>query len=343
MITFRIKILMLSILAAAADVAAQELADTLTDNRVTMYISDRSPLLPADNVIIPEPLKEGDLIAIVTPASEAVNADFARMVQILESEGFKAYVSPHANGQDGEYSGTVEERLSDLTDAILNPEVKAILCTRGGYGSVHLLAGLDSLPIRDNAKWLVGFSDISAIHALMSHHGIASIHGPMGIHLKLQDSVPSPSCQALFEMLKGRHITYEIDHNPLNRTGETYGRLAGGNMAVINGVVSTPFDVIKPGSILFIEDVDEPVYKIQRQLYQLRLSGVLENLAGLIVGDFTGTDEQGMKEMIHEMVAGYDYPVAFGVPAGHAEVNIPLVLGAPIMMEVTDEGTTIIQ
>jgi len=343
MIPFRIKILMLSLLTAASDAAAQEMCDTLVDKRVTMYISARPPMLPADNAIIPEPLENGDLIAIVSPASESANSDFCQMVDIIESEGFQAYVSPHAEGRNGYYSGTVEERLSDLTDAILNPDVKAIICTRGGYGAVHLLAGLDSLPIRDNPKWLVGFSDISALHAIMAHHGIASIHGPMGINLKLHDGEPSPSCRALFGILKGHHATYEIEPHPYNRTGETYGQLAGGNLAVINGLISTPFDVIKPGSILFIEDVAEPVYKIERQLYQLKLNGILENLAGLIVGDFTETDEQAMEAMIHEMVAGYDYPVAFGVPAGHARVNIPLVLGAPIMMEVTDEGTTLIQ
>lgn len=340
-------IITLVILCASTAVHAQVDCDTLTDRRVSMIVSDRPALFKYDDMIVPDPLKEGDLIAIVTPASAASHCDYNRMVSIIESMGYRAYVAPHAKGHHGSYSGTVEDRLSDLTDALTNPEVKAIICTRGGYGAVHLLDKLDELPIADNAKWMVGFSDISALHALMARHGVASLHGPMGVNLKYHDEALSPSCQALFAILEGMHLTYEINPNPLNRQGETMGRLVGGNLAVLDGLIGTRFDVIKPGTVLFIEDVAEPVYKIERQLYRLKLSGVLENLAGLIVGDFTETtgDEnyRAMEVMIRDMVKDYDYPVAFGVPAGHARVNIPLILGSPVMLEVTDEGTIITQ
>lgn len=340
-------IITLCVLSASLPIYAQDDRDTLTDCRVSMIVSDRPALLKIDGMTVPEPLKEGDLIAIVTPAGAAANHDYNRMVSILESMGYRAYVAPHAKGHHGSYSGTVMERLSDLTDALTNPEVKAIICTRGGYGAVHLLDQLDQLPIADNPKWLVGFSDISALHALMSRHGIASLHGPMGINLKYHDGSLSPSCEALFAILGGKHISYEIEPNSLNRHGESIGRLVGGNLAVLDGLIGTRFDVLKPGTILFIEDVAEPIYKIERQLYQLKLSGVLENLAGLIVGDFTDTtaddNYRTMEAMIRDMVEEYDYPVAFGVPAGHARVNIPLILGSPVMLEVSDEGTIITQ
>lgn len=327
--------------------ADEAVCDTLTDRRVTMLISDRPAIFPSETVVVPAPLKEGDLVAIVTPASDAPHYDYDRMVRIIESMGYRAYVSPHAAGRHGSYSGTVKERLDDMTAALMDPQVRAIICTRGGYGAVQLLESLDRLPIADDPKWMVGFSDVSALHALMARHGVASLHGPMGVNLKYHDGDLSASCKALFALLAGEHATYEIDRHSLNRQGETMGRLVGGNLAVLDGLIGTRFDVIRPGTILFIEDVAEPIYKIQRQLYRLKLSGVLENLAGLIVGDFTETsgdaNYRSMEAMIRDMVKDYDYPVAFGVPAGHARVNIPLILGAPVMLEVTDEGTIITQ
>ncbi|MBD5255480.1 MAG: LD-carboxypeptidase [Barnesiella sp.] len=312
-----------------------------------MYISDRPAIIESDRIVTPPSLRPGDMIAIVTPASAAPGYDYSGMVRIIESMGYNAYVAPHARGRSGSYSGTKSQRLSDLSEALTNPEVRAIICTRGGYGAIHLLDDLDELPLADDPKWIVGFSDISALHALMQRHGIASLHAPMGCNLKYHSGELSPSVKAMFAMLEGKHATYEINHNSLNRNGETMGTLVGGNLAVLDGLISTRFDVIRPNTILFIEDVAEPVYKIERQLYRLKLSGVLENLAGLIVGDFTEThgDEnyRAMEIMIRDMVKDYDYPVAFGVPAGHARVNIPLILGAPVMLEVSDEGTTITQ
>lgn len=340
-------ILLLAAAFGGLSAGAQTLTDTLTDRRVTMYLSDRMPMIPAGQLIIPPALKEGDLIAIVTPSSDAPHANFSQMVDVIEDQGFRAYIGPHARGHYGTYAGTARQRYEDLRDALMNPEVKAIICTRGGYGAVHLLADLDTLPLRDNPKWIVGFSDISALHSLMNSHGVASLHGPMGVNLRYHGDDISPSCQAMFDILSGSHPTYEIDPHRFNREGTTTGQLVGGNLAVIDGLVSTPFDVLKPGTVLFIEDVAEPVYKIERQLYKLKLSGVLENLAGLIVGDFTETEGdanyRSMETMIRDMVKDYDYPVAFGVPAGHARVNIPLILGAPILMDVTEEGTLLYQ
>lgn len=340
-------ILLASVLLTSRQLRAQALTDTLDDRRVTMYLNERAPMIEPGELIIPPALVEGDLIAIVTPSSDAPNANFDRMVEIIEQQGFRAYIGSHAQGHYGTYSGTARQRFEDLRDALMNPEVKAIICTRGGYGAVHLLADLDTLPLRDNPKWIVGFSDISALHALMNSHGVASLHGPMGINLRYHGDDISASCQAMFDILSGSHPTYEIEPHRFNREGTTTGRLVGGNLAVIDGLVSTPFDVLKPGTVLFIEDVAEPVYKIERQLYKLKLNGVLENLAGLIVGDFTETEGdanyRSMETMIHEMVKDYDYPVAFGVPAGHARVNIPLILGSPILMDVSDDGTLLYQ
>jgi len=339
--------LLLSATAVYAENDAQ-LADTLDDNRVTIIISDERPDLPPADAVIPEPLAKGDLIAIVAPSGHAEHYNYGAIAAVLDSLGFRTTLGQHVGCRQGSYAGTEEERREDLQDALLDPEVKAVICARGGYGAVHLLDSLSRLPLRDNAKWLVGFSDISALHALLLSKGIASIHGPMGSSLHYgRDGDLSPSCKALFGLLEGSHVRYEIDAHRFNRNGSATAQLVGGNLAVLEGLAATPFDEFRPGTILFIEDVSEPVYKIQRQLYRLKLSGILGSLSGLIVGRFsdmkTDEDFSDTEVMIRDMVAEYGYPVAFGVPAGHVRVNIPFIIGAPMQMTVTDDGTTLTQ
>lgn len=299
-----------------------------------------------DLLIIPPALKEGDKIAIVSPAGISRAQNVYNALPVLQELGWEPYTSEHAFGRHGTYSGTDDERYADLEEALLDPEVKAILCSRGGYGAVHLLERLDKLPLRENAKWIIGFSDISALHALMSRHGIASIHGPMARHIATHSGNDADS-QALFGILQGKPQTFEIAPHPLNRPGEATAPLLGGNMAVLNGLIGTPFDMFKPGTILFIEDVSEPIYKIERMMYQLKLSGILGQLSGLIVGDFTeyspDIDNESMESMIAGMVREYDYPVAFGVPFGHAKNIMPLVESIEATLTVTPEGVTISQ
>lgn len=299
-----------------------------------------------EELIIPRPLKSGDKIAFVSPAG-AVKAEFVEnAAKILQNEGWKTEIAPHALGRWKTYSATATERYADLEAAIKDKDVKAIFCSRGGYGAVHLLEQLDALPLRDNAKWIIGYSDISALHALMHKHGIASIHAPMAKHIATFEGNDEDS-QTLFAILRGDMPEYHIEPNPLNHPGNVIGTLIGGNLAVLAELISTPFDVFKPGNILFIEDISEPIYKTQRILYQLRLSGALAQLGGLIVGAFTeynrDVDGMSMEEMIAEMVKDYDYPVAFGVPVGHVDHNIPLVESAPVTLTVTAENVTISQ
>lgn len=322
--------------------------DTLTEHGVTMILTAAGhPVADPDGgMTVPPPLKDGDIVAVVSPSGEAHDTDFQAITRTLEDQGWRVRIGEHAAGRNGTYSGSRQQRLSDLSAALTDPEVKAVICTRGGYGAVHLLEDLAELPLSDNPKWLVGFSDISALHALMNSNGIASIHGPMGINMTSPEHI-SNSCRALFDILKGYGMKYEVDTHPYNRNGVVEATLTGGNLAVIDGLASTPFDCFRPGSVLFIEDVSEPIYKIERMLYRLKLSGVLDMLGGLIVGAFTDVapdhNYASMECMIRDMVAEYDFPVAFGIPAGHVKVNVPLILGAPVRLEVTDRATVITQ
>ncbi|MCM1517400.1 MAG: LD-carboxypeptidase [Pseudoflavonifractor sp.] len=292
------------------------------------------------DLIFPAPLQAGDRVAIVSPAS-AVNSDYIDgAVSTLIRWGYEPVVAPHARGISGSYSGTVSDRAADLANALADPSIRAVICSRGGYGTVHLLDDMARLPLRDDPKWVVGFSDISALHALMATHDIASIHGSMCKHLTLQpDGLPATTLRSI---LRGDRPSYHHPSHPLNRPGTATGRLAGGNMAVLGGLIGTRFDMIRPGTVLFIEDIAEPIYKVERLLYQLRLSGVLPAIAGLIVGRFTDwrpdRNYTDIYTMIADMVTPYGYPVAFDFPIGHVDDNMPVIVSSTVTLSVSDDG-----
>lgn len=296
---------------------------------------------------LPAPLSDGDTLAIVAPAGECRGRNLSHAAAALNHQGWHAIEGPHIYECQGSLAGSVSDRLYDLRNAFLNPSVKAILCARGGYGAIHLLESLDSLPLSATNKWLVGFSDISALHAFQNSRSTASIHGPMAINFHHPDSLLSPSCKALIALLKGKQMHYSLPVDPLNRRGYAVAPLRGGNLSVISELASTPYDAMLPGSILLIEDVGEPAYKIQRMLYRLKLSGVLSQLKGLIVGEFTDApadiDYPSIPDMIADLVKDYSFPVAYNVPIGHAAVNLPVVLGANASLRVDpDTGVEIL-
>lgn len=292
-------------------------------------------------VTFPRPLKQGDKIAIVAPAGVLRDHSIVHnSVTALREQGWDAVIYPHTLGENGRYSGTDNERFADLRDAFADPEVRAILCARGGYGVVHILDRLDALPIENDPKWVIGFSDISALHALMAKKGIASIHSNMCASVQLgmedEDNV------ALFGILRGKRPVYTFPTHEYDHFGIATGPLYGGNLSVVAELINTPYDILKPGSILFLEDLQEPIYKVERIFYQLRMSGLLDNVAGIIIGKFTeyAPDEsyQDMYSMISNVLAGLNIPVAFDVPIGHVPHNIPVIEGARATLKVGSTG-----
>ena len=270
-------------------------------------------------------------------------------VRAIEKWGFVPVVSEYCKEEYHAYnvithSASPENRLADLQWALNDPQVRAILCSRGGYGAVHLLEHLDLDHLSSDPKWLIGFSDISALHAAWHRAGIVSIHSPMAKHLTLYDS-NNETNSINYNILTGKNLpTYNEPPHPQNRKGIATATITGGNLAVLMGLLATPFNIIKPGHILFIEDVAEQVYQVQRLLYHLRLAGILPCLAGLIVGQFTkhrGDDTTAMQDMIHDMVAPYHYPVAFNFPIGHVPRNLPMVEGSTATLQVTATATTL--
>ncbi|MCM1068189.1 MAG: LD-carboxypeptidase [Muribaculaceae bacterium] len=292
------------------------------------------------NTRFPAPLRRGDKIAICSPAGKIDQKIVDAAMPVLRTQGWEPVIMPHALGESGSFSGTADERYADLRDAFADPSVRAILCSRGGYGVVHNLDRLAELPLADDPKWVIGFSDISALHALMESKGIASVHSSMCAHIK--EGADDPDNAALFDILRGGRPVHIFDSHDYDRPGIVTGKLLGGNLAVIAELIDTPFDLIRPDTILFIEDIAEPIYKIERILYQLRLSGVLPKLKGLIVGQFTdykpSDDHPDMESMIRDAVAPYDFPVAFNAPIGHVDHNVPLIEGATVTLKVSPSG-----
>lgn len=286
-------------------------------------------------------LMPGDKVAVVSPAS-IINPDYVKgAVDMLERWSLGVAVEPHCLGCAGAYSGSVDERLDDFRKALYDPQVKAILCSRGGYGAVHLLDGLADDIVR-NPKWIIGFSDISALHALCVNRELMSLHASMCKHLT-EEPTGDRCTQYLRQILFGDIPQYREAPHPMNRCGEAQGMLVGGNMAVLCGLIGTPYDIFRPGSVLFIEDIGEAPYKIERMLYQLKLAGRLASLSGLIVGRFTEyTENEGLGgtlyELIWHMVEEYDYPVCFDFPVGHVADNLPLIEGAEVNFSVSKQS-----
>lgn len=296
------------------------------------------------DTLYPAPLKAGDKIAILAPAGPIKNAPVDSAAQVLDSLGYQTIIMPHTFGKNGHFSGTTDERFADLKAAFLDPEIRAIVCARGGYGVVHNLDRLAELPLEDDPKWVVGFSDISALHALMASKNIASIHSSMAKQIALGPDDPDNA--VLFNALKGEMPSYTFEPDSLNHLGEAKGQLLGGNLAVIADLIGTPFNLIKPGTILFIEDVSEPIYKIERIMYQLRLMGIMDNLKGLMIGQFTDyhpdDNHDSMEAMLADALKDYpELPVAFNLPFGHVDHNVPLIESSFATLSITPEAVTL--
>ncbi len=290
--------------------------------------------------VSPRPLGPGDKIAICSPAGPVKEDNVYAAADVLRASGWEPVIMPHALGHHGNYSGTADERFADLHAAFTDPSVRAVLCSRGGYGVVHLLDRLDRIPLQADPKWVIGFSDISALHALMHTKGISSVHASMTSHIRL--GADDADNRDLFAILRGERPAMSFPSHPYDRPGVADGILLGGNLAVLADLIDTPFDILRPDTILFLEDVAEPIYKIERILYQLRYNGVLPNLRGLIVGRFTeyrpDNSYEDMETMVRDMTAPYSYPVAFGAPVGHVDHNIPMIEGAHVTLKVTTTG-----
>ena len=295
----------------------------------------------------PQFLHTNDQIRIVSP-SGSINPEYiVGAKKVLAEWGLNVTEGEFARSEYGRFAGTSEQRIHDLQSALDDPEVKAILCSRGGYGVAQIIDKLDFSGFIASPKWLIGFSDITILHNVINNLGVASIHGIMAKHLSELTPASSEPVSRLKEILFGKLPSYNIPHHVLNRAGNKTGKLIGGNLSVLMGLRGSRFDLPYSGNILFIEDLSEKPYHIDRMIQNLRFSGALAQLSGLVVGQFTDCDEdpmmmQTIAEIISDAVSEYDYPVCFNFPAGHVEYNLPLVLGAKIALNVNEHESKLI-
>ncbi|MDR0893385.1 MAG: LD-carboxypeptidase [Mediterranea sp.] len=297
------------------------------------------------NIQFPPYLQPGDKVLIVSPSGKIDKQLLLSAKRRLQTWGLKVGIGRHADGTCGKYAGTIKERLGDLQKAMDDASAKAILCSRGGYGAVHLVDKLDFAAFAQHPKWLIGFSDITALHAVFQQKGFASLHAPMARHLVMEPA-DDPCSEYLRSILFGELPHYACEAHKLNHQGTAQGILRGGNMAVAYGLRATPYDIPPEGTVLFLEDVGERPHAVERMMYNLKLSGVLERLSGLIIGQFTDYAEDCSlgKELygaLADLLKEYDYPICFNFPVGHVERNFPLIEGAPVELTVKKRKVTL--
>lgn len=294
-------------------------------------------------MIRPPFLKLHDKAVIVSPAGKISPEYVNDTISILQEWGVEVKTSENALRETGCFSGFVEQRLADLQTAMDDPEVKLIFCSRGGYGTIHLLDRLNFDRIRKNPKWLLGFSDITALQAAFMSNRIMSIHGPMTEHFSKEGAT---DLSVLFTKaaISGKPLDYTIptENRHLNREGKATGTIFGGNLSVFAGILGSKFAKIPRNGILFLEDIAEKPYRVDRMIYQLKLAGVFDKIKGLIVGQFTEFEEDNqmygtLYESILSAVKEYTFPVCFGFPVGHVKTNLPMIIGGNATLTVKKE------
>lgn len=300
-------------------------------------------------LISPPFLQPGDTVGVVAPASWFPYEEVLEGLRILRDEWHLNVIEGDSlRAVDGPFAGSDTLRRNDLQRLFDDPSVKAVFAARGGYGCYRIVDQLDLDQVRQNPKWLVGFSDVTVLLSLFYKHGLQSLHGLMP--RQFGDSERAESLETLRRWLFGELPgSYSVTGHSLNRIGRAEGPLVGGNLTILVNSLDTPTDIDLTDTILFIEDIDETLFSLDRMMTQLRRAGRLEKLAGLVVGQFTdmrvssslpfGKDAY---QIIADAVSSYNYPVLFDFPAGHVDVNLALPIGRLLRLDVTIEEAKII-
>jgi muramoyltetrapeptide carboxypeptidase len=293
--------------------------------------------------LIPSKLKLGDTIAIVSTARKISEEELKPAISMIERLGFKVKLGMHLFNIDRQFAGTDKERAQDLQDSFEDSSVSAILCARGGYGTIRLLPFLDFDKIKSNPKWLIGYSDVTVLHALLNQKlSMASLHASMPINFPSY-KITDQTISSLFNAIQGKPLEYQIDAHSMNRLGTAEGILLGGNLSMLYSIRGTEIDLDTDGKILFIEDLDEYLYHIDRMMMNLKIGGKLAKLKALIVGGMSDMNDNTVpfgktaKEIVWEAVKDYDYPVVFDFAAGHIHENYALPMGQTIRIESSKE------
>ena len=302
-----------------------------------------------NKLIKPEYLKKGDTVAIVAPSGvlKNYNGYILKAKELLKSWELEVVIGENVFNDNGHFAGTDNQRSADFQLALDDKAIKAIWCARGGYGAMRVIDNLNFEKYKENPKWIIGYSDITAIHNDLHNNKSESIHGIMCKSLEKIDVDNNESISLLKKTLFGEKLSYTIEGNNYNIEGNSNGQLIGGNLTLLHCLLGSESSIDTDGKILFIEDLGEYLYHIDRMLISLKRAGYFDNCKGLIVGDFTDMRKnttpfgRNLKELILDIVKEYDFPVSFGFPAGHGEKNYPMILGREINLEVSKQQSTI--
>jgi muramoyltetrapeptide carboxypeptidase len=292
-------------------------------------------------------LQKKDIIRIVSPARKISQEELAMSVDLLERQGYCVEYGKNALGQYHQFSGTDNERISDLQEALDDDNVRAIWFARGGYGSIHLIDYLDFSKFIENPKWLCGYSDITVFHACVNIVlNRPSLHATMPVNIQGED-LEITSFKSMLKALETGKVSYSIASHPLNRRGKARGKLCGGNLSVLCSMAGSVTELQTADRILFIEETDEYLYHIDRMMMCLKRAGKLDRLAALVVGGMSKIHDnstaygKSVEGIIREQVSEYNYPVCFGFPAGHIPDNRALIMGGDARLDVNNAGVTL--
>src|SRR4030095_2509738 len=303
--------------------------------------------------ISPPVLKAGDIIGITAPAGYITTEEIRSAVQKMESWGYKITVGETVNKRDFTFGGTDEERAKDLQQMLDDPKVKAIMCARGGYGVVRIIDKLNWDKFKVKPKWIIGFSDVTVLHShLNKNFGIASIHSKMCNSFpddwNLAEPIQIETIESIQLALSGQKMKYTVIPNPQNKLGAADGVLIGGNLKMLETLAGTRSDINTAGKILFVEDTGEYMYSVDRMFWNLKRTGKLSQLKGLIIGGFKiKVDEESddfgrtLQDVVLEKIKAYHYPVCFDFPVGHQKNNYALKCGVKHRLEVKNESVSL--
>ena len=296
-------------------------------------------------MITPPYLQKGDTVAILATARKHIVKSMQPTIDLLESWGLNVVIGKSIGLEENQLAGSDEQRAGDLQEQLDNPNIKAIWCARGGYGTVRVVDLIDFTQFKKSPKWLVGFSDVTVLHNHLNTMGYKSIHGIMPISLA---KASKEAIESLRLSLFGQPLQYAIDPHPMNRLGKATGELVGGNLSILYSVLGSPSAIDCTDKILYIEDLDEYLYHIDRMMMNLKRNGCLESLKGIIVGSMTDMKDNDIPwgknalEIVQDVTKQYNIPVIFNFPAGHIHDNRALILGNNVTIEVTENCSTVL-
>jgi muramoyltetrapeptide carboxypeptidase len=303
----------------------------------------------SNTLIQPPYLKAGDTVAIVAPSGVLKNRteEVNKAQELLKSWGLHVVVGKHVFSQANHFSGTDDERCEDLQKALDDPKISAIWCARGGYGTVRILDKLNYTKFRKNPKWLIGYSDITALHNQIHNEGFETIHGMMCTSLQDEQDTIKETIETFKNALFGKPLSYTLKGSNYNKIGATKGELVGGNISILASMLGSKTSIDASGKILFIEEIGEYEYTIDRMLQSLKRAGYFDNCTGVIVGDISKIKKNttawgsSVQQLILDVLADYNFPIAFNMPAGHEKDNRALILGRTVELVVEKNQSTI--